>query len=46
MSDPSKLAAPCTSTSVKTTLLDVALKAHEKVGLRGASKRGVWDQWS
>ena len=46
MIDPYVLAASCTSTSVKTTLLGVTVKMHEKVGLRGASKRGVWDQQS
>jgi hypothetical protein len=40
------LAASCTPASVKTTLLSVTVKTHEKVGLRGASKRGVWDQRS
>ena len=44
MTDPGKLAASCTSTSVKTTLLSVTVKMHEKVGLRGAPKQGVWDQ--
>ena len=46
MAGPGKLTASCTLASVKTTLLSVTVKTHEKVGLRGASKRGVWDQRS
>ena len=43
MTDPGKLAASCTSTSFKTTLLSVTVKVHEKVGLRGKERKGKFN---